>query len=786
MFFKIALRNLLKRKVYTLINVSGLGIGLAACLTIFLFVKDELNYDKFYPNADNIYRIVRESGVQDDKSSHAVINYKLGELVKENLSQVTMLTQFSQRNEVKVKVEETVFNENNTHFTDNQFFQVFGVDFLEGNKEEALLKPNQVVITEEVSKKVFNDQSAYGKVLSINDIDYEVVGVVNEFPKNAHLHFDYLMSIETTRQIYGESMFEHWGNIWIYTYAVVTDGVNAGELDQAINQMALANGPTEVLNNFNVKFFSQPVSDIHLHSSLSSEMEKNGDFQLVVILVAVAVLILIIACFNFINLSTARSMWRAKEVGVKKILGIRKGNLIKQFLGESMLITTISFLFGMVLITLILPFFNNFTGKELSFSDLLMALPVFVLLILFVGLAAGAFPAFIMSSFEPLKIIKGKSSFGNSKIAGPLRQLLVIFQFTIAVMLIVCAIVIYQQLNFIKSKDLGTNIDNVLVLNLKNKNVRSNIDALENSILQVSGVTSVAATSDLPFEGLNSWRVKTKEGGGNEELINVLTADEKYFSTLDIKWSEQMDKPELDDRSIIVNEAFVKHFYIENPIGKELVIGHIEEPVQIVGVVSDFHYESLHAAIKPLMMYELPSWYRKLVVRLQDNESNNTYASIEQVWKNINPDDPIDYYYLEDKFSSLYDSEEKSAKMISYFSILAIFIACLGLYGLAAFMAETRLKEISVRKVLGASLRELVTIQYKVFFKLIIVAGIMGIPMAIALTNNWLNGFAYRVDFQEWVIVLALGILLFSSLISVGYSSLKAASSNPADNLRVE
>ena len=786
MFFKIALRNLLKRKVYTLINVSGLGIGLAACLTIFLFVKDELSYDQSYPNADNIYRIVREAGVKEDKSSHAYINYKLGELVRENLSQVTVLTQFSQRNEVKLKLGETVFNENNAHYTDNEFFEVFGVDFLEGNKAEALLKPNQVVITNEIQEKLFKDQSALGQVLAINDIDYEIVGVVSKFPKNTHLHFDYLMSIETTRQFYGESMFEHWGNIWIYTYALVRDGVSAAELDRAVNEMALANGPTDMLNNFNVHFFSQPVTDIHLHSSLSSEMEKNGDFQLVVILVAVAVLILIIACFNFIHLSTARSMWRAKEVGVKKILGIRKANLIKQFLGESMLITTISFLFGLLLITLILPFFNNFTGKELSFFNLLQALPVFVGLILFVGLAAGAFPAFIMSSFKPLKIIKGKSSYGDTKLAAPLRQLLVIFQFTIAITLIVSAMVIYQQLNFIKSKDLGTDIENVLVLNLKNKNVRSNIETLENSILQVSGVTSVAATSDLPFEGLNSWRIKPVEGASGEELINVITSDKKYLSTLDIQWNEQLADRELDENSIIVNEAFVKHFYIEDPLGKEISIGHMDHPVEIVAVVKDFHYESLHTAIKPLILYELPSWYRKLVVRLQDNADNNAFAAIDQVWKGINPDDPIDYYYLEDRFSSLYDAEEKSAKMITYFSMLSIFIACLGLYGLAAFMAETRLKEISIRKVLGASLRELVTIQYKVFFKLIIVAGVLGIPMAMVLTDNWLNGFAYRVDFQEWILVFALGILLLSSLVSVGYSSLKAASSNPADNLRME
>ncbi len=786
MFFKIALRNLLKRKVYTLINVAGLGIGLAACLTIFLFVKDEMSYDKSYPNADNIYRIVREAGVNEDKSSHAIINYKLGELVKENLSQVTKLTQFSQRYEVKVKLSETVINEERAHFTDNEFFDVFGINFIEGGSEDALKKPNQVVITEETSSKLFNDQTALGQIVSINDIDYEVVGVVKGLPQNAHLHFDYLMSIETTKKLYNESMFEHWGNVWIYTYAVVREDVTVEQIDEAINQMALNNGPAEVIKNFNVNFYSQQVGDIHLHSNLSSELEKNGDYQLVVILVAVATLILLIACFNFINLSTARSMWRAKEVGVKKILGIRKANLIKQFLGESMLITLISFVFGLFLITLIMPFFNTLTGKELSFYDLVVALPMFLLVILIVGLAAGAFPAFIMSSFEPLKILKGKSSYGDSKLAGPLRQLLVIFQFTIAIGLIVGALSINQQLNYIKSKDLGTDINNVLVLKLKNKNVRSNIEALENSILQVSGVTSVAATSDLPFEVLNSWRVSPKQGGGNEELINVMATDDEYFNTLNIQWSEQMDKQELDDNSIIVNEAFVKHFYIEEPIGKELLIDHMDHSVRIVGVVSDFHYESLHSSIKPLMLYKLPNWYRKMVVRLQNDEGSRSFASIDQIWKNLNPEDPIDYYYLEDEFSSLYDSEEKSAKMISYFSMLSIFIACLGLYGLAAFMAETRIKEISVRKVLGASVRELITIQYKIFFKLIVIATILGIPMAMFFTDNWLNGFAYRVDFKEWTLVLAIGILLLSSLISVGYSSLKAASSNPADNLRID
>ncbi|MEQ8927246.1 MAG: ABC transporter permease [Fulvivirga sp.] len=785
MFFKIAFRNLIKRKVYASINIAGLAIGLAACLTIYLYVKDELSYDKFYPDSDRIYRVVREFGQGGDKSYHAANNFQLGVLMRENLSQIKQLTQFSQRIEAKIENGDKIFREKNAHFADNEFFDVFGINLLKGNKNEALVGANKIVLTKESSNKIFGSENPIGKLIKVNDLEYQVTGIVEGFPEKAHFHFNYLLSMETSRQVYGQSMFEHWGNVWVYNYAKLNDGVKADEFDEAINQMAHTHGPGDALNAFNVRFFSQNIEDIHLHSNLSSELEQNGDFELLSILGAVAVLILLIACFNFINLSTARSMWRAKEVGVKKVLGIHRSSLIRQFLGESLLITFLSLILAVFLIATILPFFNDFTGKSIGLGELFLSLPALVMIVLFVGLVAGSFPAFILSSFEPIKILKGQSSQGDSKMAGGFRQVLVVLQFAIAIVLIAGATIIYQQLNYIQTKDLGTDIEGVVALQLKNSTTRENREPLKNALNQIPAVTSISSASDLPFESLNSWRTKPKGMDVDFELINLMAVDDAYINSLDIKVIDGEAK-KLDEKSVVVNESFVKHYMLANPVGSEIEIGHLEEPLRVVAVVKDFHFESLHTAVRPLMLYKHPSWFTKLAVRVATNDLDKTLAKIESQWKQINKDEEFSYYFLGDRFDQLYASEEKTAKMVAYFSGFSIFIACLGLYGLAAFLAETKLKEISIRKVLGATINELVSIQFKLFLKLVALAAAIGLPIAYLLLDGWLNGFAYRVQIQTWVLILAVAIILIFTVLSVGYSSLKAALTNPSDNLRVD
>ncbi len=784
MFFKIALRNLVSRKVYALINIFGLGIGLAACLTIYLYVKDELSYDKFYPHSERIYRIVRESGQGGEKSSNAATNYKLGELAKEYISDIEQLTQFSMPIEAKVKLGENTYLEDKVHWADQNFLKVFGITF-EGSIPEPLATPLKVVISKKIKDKLFGDKKALGELLTIDDRQYEITAIAEGLSSKAHFHFDYLLSLETTKKVYAQDMFDHWGNVWLYNYALLKEDIDIGEFEKQINSMAFEHGPSEALNQYGIRFFSQSIEDIHLHSNLQGELEQNGNYQLLTILIAVAVLILTIACFNFINLSTARSMWRAKEVGVKKVLGVNKLTLVRQFLGESLLITFISLILAVFIISITLPFFNTFTGKSIGVTDIIISLPALAGIVILVGIIAGSFPAFFLSSFDPIKTLKGQSSQGNSKVATSLRQLLVVIQFAIAIVLIVGAVIIYQQLNYIKSKDLGADIEGVVVIKLNNKATRDTRVLMENTLSQLSTVKSVSAASDLPFDELNSWRAKPSNIDVEQELINIIAVDDNYLKSLNMQWvAGGVDK--LDSNSMIVNEAFVRHYLMANPVGSEIEIDHMKTPLRIVGVVKDFHFESLHTAIRPVMLYNLPSWYQKLAIRISTTDLDKTMTDIGNAWKSVNPDDELNHEFLADKFSRMYQSEEQTAKMVTYFSIFSIFIACMGLYGLAAFLAETKLKEISIRKVLGATVNQMLTIQMKVFVKLMIIAAIIGIPMAYLLVDDWLSGFVYRVEVQEWVMILAFGIIVLFTIVSVGYSSFRAAITNPSDNLRMD
>ncbi|MEM8567954.1 MAG: ABC transporter permease [Bacteroidota bacterium] len=787
MFLKIALRNLLKRKVFSFINISGLALGLGAGLMIYLFIADELDYDNFYPEADRIVRVVREHGEGGDKSASATINYTLGELVKQNMSQVQKLTQLSNRVEFKVSYEDKKLTESKVHFTDNQFFQIFDISFVLGNPKSALINPFEAVLTQQAALRIFDEENALGKTLNIDGLEYLVVGLVEQLPDNAHVHFDYLLSIESTKSFYSESMFNHWGNIWLYTYALLYEGVKLPEFDQALMAQAKENGPPE-LADFGVRFYSQPIKDIHLYSQLSSEVEQNGDILLIRILTAVAVLILLIACFNFINLTTARSAWRSKEVGVKKVLGIRKGELIRQFLGESILTTLIAFTTSLVLVLALLPFFNHFTGKNISLAEVMVMSPVLLLVVTLVGVVAGIIPALFLSSFQPVKTLRGRSQ-GDSFFATKLRQVLIVLQFSITIILIIGAFVIFQQLNFVKSKDLGVSLENIIVLRLKNESTKNNGEALKNKLNQSSLITSTSLSSDIPFEGLNSWRVKPEGVDIPDELISIVAVDRDYLKTLQMDITEESPQVAYswdNDQGILVNESFVRHFFISDPIGSEIEIGHIEKPLKIVGVVKDYHFASLHQGIRPLMLYVHPSWYARLTIRPNSGETKTILDLVEANWNEINPDEEMDYFLLEQRFEALYATEEKTGDLVAYFSFFSLVIACMGLYGLAAYVAESKLKEISVRKILGATLKSLVQLQFRVFVKLVFIAGLVSVPAATWIMNNWLNNFAYSTGISWWVVLVAILSVFAFTAVSVGYRSLEAAMTNPVDNLRNE
>ncbi|MDX1627204.1 MAG: ABC transporter permease [Fulvivirga sp.] len=788
MFFKIALRNLLKRKVFAIINIAGLAIGLSACLLIYLYIKDELSYDQSYKDAERIYRIARVHGEGDEKRGSATINYTLGNLIKENNVDFEVYTRFSFPVEIKVEAEKKTFREKGAHYADQQFFDAFSIPFLHGNKEDALSRPFTVVLNDAVAKKLFNDANPIGQSITIDNKNYEITGVVNDLPEKSHFHFNYLISLQSTRSFYSQEMFESWGNVWLYNYVKLKPEVDDSRFEKEVNAIATEHGPS-ALKDFGVRFFLQPVTDIHLHSQLSSELAQNGDITVLKILAAVALLILLIACFNFINLTTARSAWRSKEVGVKKVLGVKRGELIRQFLGESLMITGIAFLVCLIIVGITLPFFNLFAGKALTFTEMMFALPAALAVVLVVGLVAGAIPSVFLSSFKPVKMLKGQSSQGDSHLAKLLRQILIVFQFSIAVLLIVGSMVIFYQLDYIKSKDLGVDISQVIVLPLNNKEVRQTREAMMNELSRLPDVEKVSLASQMPFERLNSWRVKPKGVETPFELISVVAIDENYIQSLNIRLTDESPVSAASmqqKKGILVNEAFVKHFLITDPVGAQVNIGHEEDPITITGVVKDFHFASLHESIRPLMLSPRKDWFRNVMIKASSESYEKLLAGIKSVWSETNPAEPFEYYFLNQQFEELYASEEQTATLVSYFSILSIFIACLGLYGLAAFVAEAKTKEISVRKVMGAGIGHLVKLQFSVFLRLILIAGLIALPLSYFLMNNWLQQFAYRIQIPWWIMVVALMVVFLFTIISVGYRSLRAAQLNPVDNLRNE
>jgi len=786
MFFKIAFRNLFKRKIFALINIFGLSVGLAACTIIYLHIHNERSYDESFQN--NIYRLAREHSSGGHKSASACVNYKIGELIREKLSGLVALTQFSKAGEIEVQIDGNNYIEKNALFADQQFINVFDLKFVSGNSANALHKPYNIVITQKTANRLFSNSNPINHTIDINGQSYVVTGVVESFPQQSHFNFDFLISLESTRNIYSKSKFEHWGNIWTYTYFIPARESSISDVEHNINQIALTYGPRESLENFNTRFYTQKLSDIHLRSNLSLELSQNGDIQFLYILGAVALLILFIACFNFINLTTARSIWRAKEVGVKKVLGINRKDLILQFTGEALLTTSIAFILCLIWVQITLPIFSDFLNTTITQTELLIATPFLIIIVLFVGVVSGSIPAFLISSFEPIKVLKGISSQGDKNTAKRFREILIFTQFTIAITLIIGGIVIYQQLMYIKTKDLGINVNNIVVIDLNNKRTRNSASLLVNKLNALPQVASTAMSSDAPFNKLNSWRIRLDDYENSNMLINVMSIDEHSFNSFELTLVEgnPQNLVELDKNKIMVNQAFIKHLMITDPIGSSLDIQTLGRSVKIVGVVKDFHFESLHQQIKPLILFNNSDWVSKILIKTQPQDLAGSLKAINDTWKEINPEDAFDYSFISDSFKKLYVSEERTGTMVTFFSFLSILIACLGLYGLAAYVAETKIKEISIRKVLGANLKNLIGLQFGIFLRLILLAGIVAVPLSIWIMTQWLDNFAYRVSIEWWVIIAALITVLLFTILSVGYRSYSAAKSNPTNNLRME
>ena len=802
--FLIALRNLKKNLGFSFINITGLAIGIAACLVILLFVKNELSYDRFNKNADQIYRLALEGKFGNNEFNFPATPAPMAEALVRDLPEIQNECRIKNYGFPVIRYKDKVFSEERFFWADSTFFDLFTVDVLKGNPRTALTQPNSVVLTESIAKKYFGNEDPVGKTISAdNRKDYLVTAVIKDAPKNSHFHYDFIASLAS----YDDSRNTQWLSNNFVAYLLVQKGVSPNELEQKINddivkyiapQIEQITGQSleqQLKQGNKYRYYLQALTDIHLHSHLQGEFEPNGDIAYVYIFLLIAFGILTIACVNFMNLSTARSAGRSKEVGIRKTLGSTFGQLIRQFLSESIIMSTCAVIVALIIVQIFLPTFNNFAGKELSlnFFTEFWAIPVLLLFILFVGLIAGSYPAFFLASFNPVTILSGKMKKGSK--GAFLRSTLVILQFSISIILFIGTFVIYNQLNYLQNKNLGFSKDQLVIIH-KTDDIGRFMAPFKEELSKTPGVIQVSNSTALPTidPNFNSQGFKT-EGDGSTKILYTFACDYDFAATFKMKmiqgrfFSRDFSTDTLN--AVVINEAAAKYLGLKDPVGSTIIqmgVRPEHSQLHVIGVVKDFNFESLHSEIRPLLLFAFNSrgFGRYVTVRVKSNNIEETISNLKSAWGKFAGNQAFEYSFLDKDFAKVYESEQRTGTLFSSFAILAIFIACLGLFGLAAFTAEQRTKEIGIRKVLGASVPSVMVLLMKEFAKWIVISNLIAWPIAYYLMNRWLQDFAYRVNIGVWIFVACGIIALIIASVTVGYQALRAALANPADSLRYE
>ena len=796
-WLKIALRNMRRHKLYSIINLFGLAVGMACFLLIALHIAAELSYDKFHLKAGQIYRVTYEINLLDSTSHTAQTPAPLGPAMIRDYPEVENATRFFILKDTLVTRKEKRFYEN-ILFGDRNFFDVFTFPLLKGNPDTALVEPNSMVLTETMAEKYFGNEDPLDKVLILNgNRDFRVTGILKDIPRNSHFHFDFLVPFAAGFR--NKKMMGYWGNIFCYNYLLLEEDASPVELENKLPDFAMKYIGGNFKDFFGDKldqvpsmyiFHLQPIEKIHLYSHLDSEIEPNSSGAYIYIFSAIAFFILLIACINFMNLSTARSSVRAKEIGMRKVIGARRGELIKQFLGESLFLSFLSLILAVVLIKFFLPFFNSLSGKELSLS-LVGHGTFFAVLIgtfVFVGILAGSYPAFLLSAFIPVEVLKGKK---GSKIPVPLiRTGLVILQFTISIILIVGTIIIHNQMSYLRNKNLGFDKEHLITIADQNRRLWRKYEAFKGELMKDPDILAVSGSSGLP-SGIFSKSTIVPENVPSYEsaLMPIMSVDYDFIKTYGIELvsGRNFAKEFSTDLggAYIINEAAEERFGWDSPLGKTLTdTGGIKG--KVIGVVRNFHFNSLHHGIEPLALFINPKSFRYYTLRIRSQNIPRSIAHLEETWKKFAPNRPFTYAFLDDQINRFYQSEQRLNQIFLYFSVLAIFIACLGLFGLTSFTAEQRTKEIAIRKVMGASVPSLINLVSREFIKWIIAANILAWPLSYFALNRWLQNFAYRTGIGFGIFLLAAILSFVIALLTVSYQSLKAAVSNPVDSLRYE
>lgn len=793
---KIALRNIIKEKTYSAINVIGLTIGITCSLFLFLYILDELSYDRYHKNANNIYRIVSNIKEPDNSFTWAVAQVPLAEELRDNYPEVINAVRFFGTPRTQYKNGDKQFYEEDFFRTDSTVFDMFSYSFLKGDPNSALDQPNTMVITESTAKKYFGDvEAAFEQSIENQQGDqFKVTGVIEDVPFNSHFRFDALISRSTTPLGPGA-----WGGFGVFTYIQLPDNYDLAKMDTSLAKVVKEKvDPIFEPVGIKIAYQLQPILDIHLYSKIQDEAEEGGDISYIYIFGAIAVFMLIIACINYMNLATARSANRAKEVGVRKVMGSQRGQLITQFITESVVITIASLLLSLILIYLLLPGFNNLANKHLPFDYVFQPVVILSLIgvVLFAGVVGGSYPAFYLSGFNPVSVLKGKLATKGGTVV--FRKVLVVLQFGISVFMLISTLIVFDQLQFLRSKDLGFNKEQVVRLNLSGQKLQEKANVLVERLKQSSDVSAVGMATSSPGEGIGKllFRVEDNDGKMTDRGVDLFSADYDFVKTMGMTVVKGRDfsRDVISDTlyAVLVNEAMVKRMGWTEPLGKKFILAgggpdgqDIEK--RVVGVIKDYHQNSLYEQIEPLMIV-LDKNFRFAFVRTGDGDVKKSLASIEQAWKDIYPNNPFEYDFLDQDFNSQYQADEKRSQIFTAFSGLTIVIACLGLLGLAAFTTEQRTKEIGVRKVIGASLGGLVMLVSKEFFILVGIGTALAFPVAWYITADWLSNFAYRIELNdEWLTFILSAFLAFAiTMITVGYHVLRAASANPVKSLRDE
>jgi len=781
-YFKMAIRNINKHKVFSFINIFGLAVGMACCILMFLWVQDELSWDRFHENGNDIYRVIAEQQSKDQIIQNARTPDPLLPALLQDYPEIIDAIRFQGFSGWNVRYENKVFSNDDLGTADPSFFKMFSFPFIKGDPETALQDRYSIVITEDMARKYFGNDEPMGKVIDIGT-EYTVTGVIKNLPSNSHLHFDCIFPIINMERAWDED-FEDWNRIVFYTYIQIQENSSGEEVSHKIAGVVKNHFPQSNIN----KIFLQPLTDVHLYSDFQWDLDNfgQGDISYVYIFALTAICILLVACINFMNLYTARSSNRAKEVGMKKVIGAHRKDIIKQFLGESIFISLISLLVAVFVTFLFLPIFNNLSGKELilDFKSNLQLIIGLTLITLLTGIIAGSYPALFLSSFKPANIFRGSMKTGR-KTSSMLRKILITVQFTFTIILIIGTTVVYNQLNFISTKNLG--FDKDYLLYFESDHLESYFEAAKNELLQNPDILNMSISrppNGKPWASTNfDWEGKKPE---EKIVMYPYTVDYDYIKTFNMEMAEgRFFEREFstDTSNFVINEAAVKAIGFKSPVGKRFSQG--EQRGKIIGVIKDFHQSSLHSEIEPLVL-SIGEGSPYISMKLSSNNIPGTIKFIESYWNKFAYGQPFTYEFLDEAINNYYKTEQNIGLVFRYFTILIIFISCLGLFSLASFMTVQRSKEIGIRKVMGASVSGIVFMLSNEFSRWVLLANIFAWPIAYFAISNWLQDFAYHIDLDVSIFLIS-GILSFLlSLFTVGYQALKAATANPVESLKYE